>query len=214
VSARRRSTGAARATGYALLELLVAMFVFAIMAVAAYGGLSAIARGSGDLDRAAARLKAVQLAVTLIDRDLTAVARRPVRGRYGETLPALDGAATRFELSHYAFASALEPRAALARAGYALDGRRLLRLGWPALDRAPNSEPVARAVLDDVTAFRLRYLDGANAWREEWPPRSGPQAGPESVPRAVEWRLTLAEGGEIVRLLELPEAVPGAEPAP
>mgnify|MGYP003462655442 CR=1 FL=1 len=75
--------------GFALFELLVAMAIFSVLAALAYGGLSSVARTRGELEASGARLKALQLGVAQIGRQLRQAAVRPVRGSYGESLPAL-----------------------------------------------------------------------------------------------------------------------------
>jgi type II secretion system protein J len=60
-------------------------------------------------------------------------------------------------------------------------------------------------MLADVEALTLRYLDAGGGWRDEWPPRAGADARSDVLPRAVEFRLRLADLGEITRVVELPE---------
>ena len=192
--------------GFALFELLVAMAIFSVLAALGYGGLSSVARTRGELEASGARLKALQLGVAQIGRQLRQAAVRPVRGSYGESLPALSGTATTLELSHRDYASPVQPyRAALMRSSWSLDQDRIVRDDWPVLDRAASTRPVRRVVLEDASLLRLRYLDSGRTWRDEWPPRSGPDAAPDRLPRAVEFRFELGDLGPIQRLVELPD---------
>ena len=56
--------------GFSLIELLVAMAVFSIMAALAYGGLNSIARTRGDLAKQEADFGNLMRAVGSLDRDL------------------------------------------------------------------------------------------------------------------------------------------------
>ena len=205
--------------GYVLLELVVAIAIFAVLAVLAYGSLDSIVRTRAGLDEAGTRLRALQLGVSAFERDLRAATARPVRGLYGETLPALQGTAEALELTHHEYASPVagSARAALARATWTLEGEVLVRSGWATLDRAPDARPLRRELLDDCTRLRLRYLDAGGAWRDAWPPRDGAESAPDRLPRAVEFRVVLRDAGEIRRVVELadgplPPAGPGAGP--
>ena len=58
-------------------------------------------------------------------------------------------------------------------------------------------------MLEDVESLTFRFLQATNEWTEQWPPLSA-QGGPNStLPRAVEIVLTLADEGEINRLVEV-----------
>jgi len=61
-------------------------------------------------------------------------------------------------------------------------------------------------MIEGLDAFRLRYRDARGEWSPAWPPPLGPDARPDALPRAVEFSLQLQDLGEIVRLVELPEA--------
>ncbi len=203
-----------RMRGFSLLEVLVAVAIFAVLSVAAYGALDATIRARAQAGEAAAQLAALQATVLALERDLREAAPRPVRGAVGERLPALDGGPAGFEVTHAAFASlASEPSARLARSVWGLADGALGRVRWPVLDRAPGTRAAPRRMLQDVSSFRVRYLDGRGAWRDTWPPRDGPEALPERLPRAVEFTLDGESFGRIVRRVPLVAAA-DTEPAP
>jgi general secretion pathway protein J len=204
------------ARGFSLIELLVALAVFAAMAAAAYGGLSEIARARGALAERQDRFADVVRAVSRLERDLRQAVSRPVRGNArGEQLPALAGTADRIELTRLGFANPrAEARSNLERVAYIVSDRKFQRGRYAVLDRAPESAPVLAPLLDQVDALRLRYLGTDGIWRDAWPPAelvSGtPIAGPpnEQLPRAVEFRVGLADLGEVRRVVELPSTIP------
>jgi general secretion pathway protein J len=199
--------------GFSLIELLVALAVFAALAAAAYGGLSGIARTRGALAERQDRLAAIVRAVSTFERDLRQAVSRPVRGNArGEIVPALAGTADRIELTRLGFANPrAEPRSNLERVVYATDARKLVRGRYAALDRAPNSVPAATVLLDDVDALRLRYLGADGAWRDTWPPQSDDAQTAELLPRVIEFRIGTGDTGELRRVIELPSAIPTSE---
>jgi general secretion pathway protein J len=204
-----------RASGFSLIELLVALAVFAALAAVAYGGLAQIARTRGALAARQDRFAAVVRAVSMVERDLRQAVSRPVRGNgRGEELAALAGGADRVELTRLGFANPLaEPRSNLERVAYALDARRLVRGRYAVLDRAPGSAPATTLLLDGVDALRLRYLGTDGVWRDAWPPKELPSGAPpgaatiEVLPRAVEFRIDAADLGELRRVVELPSSI-------
>ncbi|HEY6984750.1 MAG TPA: type II secretion system minor pseudopilin GspJ, partial [Rhodanobacteraceae bacterium] len=188
------SNGTARA--FSLLELLVALAVFAALAAAAYGGLAQIARTRGALAAQQDRFAAAVRAVSAMERDLRQAVSRPVRGNgRGDEIPALIGAADRIELTRLGFANPrAEPRSNLERVAYAIDAGRLVRGRYAVLDRAPDSAPATTMLCDRVGAMSLRYLGSDGVWRDAWPPAQVPGGAPNGVqvaellPRAVEFR--------------------------
>lgn len=197
--------------GFTLLELLVALAVFAIMSVAAYGGLRSVLFTRAAVEEQSRRLAAVQLAVFRLEQDIGQAVPRGIRDEYGEPQAALLGgelASDRLTLTRAGWDNPLgQPRANLQRVAYRLRDGRLWRLHWDVLDRGGSLDPRETLLLDRVREFRVRFLD-QDDWRNDWPPTATDEDGntknPDSLPRAVEIGLTLEDWGEITRLLPLP----------
>jgi len=200
--------------GFTLLELLVALAVFAIMATAAYSGLRSVLFTRAAVEAENRRLAAIQLAVFRLEQDIAQTLARGVRDEYGEPQPALRGGALLDEALMLTRAGwdnpPSQPRANLQRIAYRLREGRLWRLHWTVLDRGGAIEPRETLLLDQVQEFRARFLDQSAAWQNDWPPPLGGTAdnrlSPDSnaLPRAVEITLTLEDWGAITRLLPLP----------
>ena len=201
-------------TGFTLLELLVAVAVFAALAAAAYGGLAVLARTRAALAVEQDRFAQVIRAVGVLERDLRQAIGRPVRDGGNALLPALAGDASAMEFTRLGHANPLaEARSHLERVAYAPDGRALRRAHYAVLDRAPGSLPLSRVLIERAGALRLRYLGCDRVWREAWPPREAPAceaAGDRlgALPRAVEFRLSPEGLGDIRRVVELPSSLP------
>jgi general secretion pathway protein J len=198
---------ARKPAGFTLVEMLVAVAIFALASALAYGGLAALTRARSQLDAGNDRLGKLQFAVGLIERDLRSVAPRAIRDGYGAPLAALQGTRNRIEFSRHGHANALAlPRAEIERVGYRIEDGALQRLRHAVLDRTPGSTAVVDVLLEPAQALEFRYVGADGREREQWPP---PRATTSSPPRAVIVLLTLADFGEIRRVLELPdEAAP------
>jgi len=195
-----------RDRGFTLLELIVAVAVFAVVATLAYSGLDLMLRSRASLEGEADRQRAVELAVLGLERDLRQALARPVRGPYGEEQPALMGSAGAAEWTVLDLTSSRDGVHPVAgRVRYAVVDGALWRARDPVLDRSPRESARNRRVLADVQRMSFRYVAGARQRLDQWPPRTGITA-PERLPRAVEVTLVLADRGEISRLIELPES--------
>ncbi len=196
--------------GFTLIELVVAVAIFAAIAAIAYGSVGALLRARDRLEFAGAQLRAIQMAVTMIERDVRSVVARPVREPYGDYRASLVGERGGLTLTRLRSGGLADETAQAQRVGYALVAGRLTRLAWPVADAAPSTQPRATALLESVEAVSLRYLDEQGQWREVWPAASvAADASLESLPRAVDVRVKVSGFGELRRLLELPDPLPG-----
>ena len=193
--------------GFTLLELLIAIAVFAIMAVMAYGGLSNVISNSSRSEQAMARLQQVQLAMLKISRDFNQLSKRNIRDEYGNSTNYIltgQGLDTIIEFSRGGRPNPAELlRSNLQRVAYKLEDNKLSRLHWNHLDRAQQSEPVEAVLLDDVESVELRYLDSNNQWNTEWPPLRQGSPADDLTLAAIEIKLVLKDWGELTRLYQV-----------
>ncbi len=194
---------------FTLIEVLVAMAIFAILAAFAYGTLSQTLLSAEILNERMDRLQAMQRTMRTLSDDLQQLAPRPVRDELGDNLrPALDtGFQSGFamELTRGGWSNPVVlPRSTLQRVGYRLEDDELVRYHWYALDRTLSNEPVGVALLDGVEGMQFRFhLDDGDV-SEQWPPLNRQGAiGVRHRPRAVEVILLLEDAGEISRLVEV-----------
>lgn len=207
----------ARARGFTLVEVLVAVFIFALLMVAAYGSVNTLLRTRDGLAEQNGRLRELQFAIGLIERDLRAAIARPVREGYGEREPALVGSRDAIAFTRAGLANPLaQERARIERVGYAWRDQMLSRVAFAVLDRTPASAPLARDLLGNVRRIGFRYFDGRQ-WREQWPPVGVSPRPLRALPRAVEFSIETEDMGTLLRLVDLPEvdeAPPRPEGAP
>lgn len=198
-----------RQQAFTLIEVLVAMAIFAVLAAFSYGTLSQTLLSAEILSARMDRLQALQRTMRLLTDDLQQLAPRPVRDVLGDNLrPALDtGFQSGFalELTRSGWSNPVVlPRGTQQRAAYRIEDGELIRFHWYTLDRTLNNEPVSVTLLDGVEAMQLRFVMGTDDYSDQWPPLNRPGAlGARQRPRAVEVTLLLEEEGEIRRLIEV-----------
>jgi len=191
--------------GFTLLELLVALAIFAVMAAAIYSSLAMLIRTSDRLDQAGKSLKELQQAMQTMGRDLGQVSNRPVRGPYDSELPPLlwPGTEEQLEMTSGGRRNPLgQARCSLQRVAFRLRGGKLERLSWPVLDQAQDSAPFIQPLLDGVRSFEVSFLAGRDRTFPEWPPAIPP---PEitALPRAVRVVMEVDGWGRLERIFLL-----------
>lgn len=170
--------------GFTLVEMLVALSLFAAIAAMGVGLL----RSSVDTqDAVQTRLKAmggINRLRAVMANDLAQAVQRPTRGPAGEGVPAFVGSETGFAFVH-AGAPALDgsPRPNVERVAYALTGGEWRRAVQPMLDGAAPGD--GDRLAGEVTGAQIRYRDEQGNWGAVWSSEPG-----NRLPRAVEVRLT------------------------
>ena len=197
--------------GFTLIELIVAMAVFSVMATMAYSGLQAVLDARERTQQFAQRLAALQTAFFWLGKDIEQAVPRSVRDQYGDAVKALLAEPTAeysLELTHAGwsnpFASEKRQRSMLQRVAYRVHEKKLVRKYWFDLDREHNSATFETVLLEGVSTLEMRYVDTNLQWQAQWPP----VGSKEVMPLAVEVSLDIEGLGKISRLFRVPGGPP------
>lgn len=201
-----------QAAGFTLLELLVAMGIFAIIGAMALGGLNAVVGQETIARGQTQRLASLQRAVRLLGNDLAGAQPRYVRDELGTSgeQPLLGdgrgGFLIRLTRGGWSNPAGLPHRGTLQRVQYRVEDGTLLREYWPVLDHVLGQEPRREELLTGVKDLKLLFLGGdGNEWQQQWPPLSRDGTSEGRRPRAIQVTLELEDWGTIERLLEVPQ---------
>ncbi len=190
--------------GFTLLELIVAVAVFSLFSVMAYGALDRVLAHRDRIHAEREFWRVLSLALLRIEEDLSQARPRSVRDIDGEKLAALRGQPTdtralaepSLEFTRGGVLVFTEgTRSDLQRVAYRLQDDALLRLTWAVLDRAPETKPSETTLLKGVETFEVRFYGPNGVWFEQWPA----EGVDKELPRGVELRLEISGRGEFTR---------------
>ena len=159
--------------GFTLLELLVALSIFALISAMAYGGLQSVMTQQQQTGARSERLSDLQKAYRIMQRDLEQVVSREIRNEFGDRIGSMVGGSG-FDGVEFSRGGHPNPagflRSDILRIAYVPDQDTLLRRTWRVLDRAQDTEPDEQNLIESMSRFSMRFLDQGNVWRERWPP--------------------------------------------
>jgi len=209
---------APRQSGFTLLELLVAIGIFALMAAMAYGGLNNLIKNRQITDEHATRLTQLQTTFLWLGRDIEQTVNRRIRDEYGDSQLALSSTEVgryQLELTRGGWRNPVgRARSNLQRVAYSVRENQLIRSYWNVLDRAQDSKPLEVVLLDGVDRMELRFLSAKGSaqnagqdkqeWVDDWPGSALGIQPSEDPPLAVEVILETEAEGRISRLFRVP----------
>jgi len=196
------------ASGFTLLEVLVAVGIFALFSVMAYGSLLRMLDTRDRLEAEREFWRSLALTFEQMSDDLSQARPRTVRDIFGNPLPALRGQPVderalgepsleftrggRLVFGKVTYSD-------LQRVGYRLQDGTLSRLTWAELDRPTKSDPSAQPLLEHVSDLRLRFYAPAAGWMDQWPATNPLTA----LPAAVEISFTIEGHGQFLRIFRV-----------
>ena len=197
-----------RSRGFTLIEVLIALTIFAIMSALAYRGLTSILDARDRVAQENRKWREISIFFARLEADLVNAVARDIRNSNNLTEAAFIGNASfaketegQLMFTRMGLPGASGTLAAPQRFGYRIKQGIVEELVWPVLDQGQRTVPAVYPLLAGVSTLRLRYLDSANQWRDTWPGLGSGTTPP--LPKAVEVVLTLDSGETITRLLLL-----------
>lgn len=193
-----------KTTGFTLIEIIVALFIFAILAVIATTSLYNVLNARERVEANSQQFAEMQVAVVLMGRDISQSIDRPIINNFNEKQPAMLGKGTSVELTRSGFSNpfSLAKRSHLLRVAYAVKQGELIRETWRVLDQAPTTKPDTRVLMKGISSISFRYLAHNNQFYNSWPP--GNETNENELPKAIQVTMTVKNWGQITRLWTIP----------
>jgi general secretion pathway protein J len=202
------------ATGFTLIEVLVALAIFSVIAVAAYRLLASTNALKERGDIRYRDLAQMQAALRLLEDDLMQLGIREARASDGSIFPAFGTLAGRggIELTRIGrHGSVGRMNARVQRVKWTVDDEmNLVRTQRKSFDDASEGAVLTRVVAMDIDRAEFLFLDAERVWQSTWPDGAAAAQAvdsgndkPDPRPLAVEIRLHHERLGEIVRLVPI-----------
>ncbi|MFT5548622.1 MAG: general secretion pathway protein J [Candidatus Azotimanducaceae bacterium] len=193
--------------GFTLIEMVIAVAIFAVMMVIAFPGLTHIAKVGDQVGQSNRRLSELQFALTYLSRDWMQVSSRKILDQYGDEKPHIIIKDNSISFTHSGWSNLLQQkRSELQRVQYLVKENQLIRQYWTSLDQMIAEEPIATVLIDDIESFSVHFIDSSEQAIERWP--LGEQDEQRvNKPIALRVDIDVKNFGQVHRIIEIPDGV-------
>lgn len=202
----RQSKGKGTNKGFTLIEVLLALMIFATLSVAANQIFRNVINSNVQTEEVGNALKSLQRTLLIMDSDFRQMLARQYRNgsdeakeallEFGDDLLDSESQGIRFVRGGWINPQQLFPRGEVVKVGYRIQDETLERIRWMYPDNSSALEPAAMPLMEGVTGLRFEVL-GDDGWKTEW-------EAPLSMPRAIRVTLNTERYGELTRIYLLP----------
>lgn len=194
-----------RLEGFTLIEVLVALAVFSILAVMTS---SAMYRAFTIKDRVSlqtGQLNNLQLALIIMNKSIYQATNRAVRVGSMKLQSALTGTRHHVELTHGGLINPgnLEKESTLQRIAYRCQNKQLIQRTWTALDTINPNQYQDKTLLSNLVLCHFSYLNTSLQPLAEWQQKQA--ASP--LPKAIQLTLAYQKQYPLVYTFIIPKAL-------
>jgi general secretion pathway protein J len=200
-----------RMNGFTLVELLIALLIFGVLTMLAYGGLDSVMQSRDRTSAELLRLRQLQITFSHMQRDIEQLSARDGHDALAGKLSRLSAGQTTdtgllMQYTKTGFRNpAQQVRSHLQRVAWRLDDKKLYRMTWPYVDRAFDDQATSALMIENIAEVKIRFMDNKNEWHDLWPLPDAIVDGKTLLqPLAVEVTLVMEDWGEVTRLFKVP----------
>ena len=193
-----------RMKGFTLLEMIVAIGIFAIIAAISYASFDRFLTARTLINSKHEQLKQLQTTMTLMEQDIRFMVGRAVRDGFGDSEAAViagdDVGLEEDELLRLTTSRPLlgQPEGSrVQRVAWRLQDGELKRVTWIVLDRDQDSTERVRTVLDGIDVATLEFY----AYAEDGQLLLEPEWVGDVMPAGVTFELTMLNGQQYRRVI-------------
>ncbi|MGI2039996.1 type II secretion system minor pseudopilin GspJ [Shewanella frigidimarina] len=199
-------------SGFTLLEMLIAIAIFAMLGIAANSVLSTVMKNDEVTKEFATRLKSLQQGFGALERDLGQMVARSPRlfegdrsSRFfqaGDNILDSETEALVFYRLGWLNPDGMLPRGSLQSVAYVVQNGRLERWYYPYPEPVSGAEPLKSVVIDHVLSIEYSfYMD--DKWQK--------QVDGTVMPKGIAMEIELEGLGKIQRRFLLPKGAPATK---
>ena len=188
--------------GFTLIEVLIAITIFAIMITIGYSGLSSMTRSQEITEKNIQRLSDLQLGFKLIQNDLEQAIDRPIRDELGDQQGSMRSGIDDSNLIEFVRLGWNNPseqaRSRLQHIYYELNDNQLIRHYYYHVDQTQGVESIQRVLFDQVNAIEINYINNDRESVGNWSSESN-----TPLPLAIEIIISFDDIGDVRRLFRV-----------
>ncbi len=195
-------------SGYTLIEVLLALFIFSIISVITVTSISNVFILREVQSKHVKRMQELQVAMSIMERDVQQIIKRPVVNSSGREEAALIYSKQQgvvrvdFTRAGYVNPQAEKKRSTLQRLSYYLEKDKLIRANKNFLENEREDIFYPRVLLNQVKDISWRFMGSDKKFYDIWPPVAQLQ---NKLPRAIEVSVNLEHWGILRRLFIIAE---------
>jgi general secretion pathway protein J len=186
--------------GYTLIEVIIALAIFAILGTLSVGLLSRAFDTKARLANQIQPVNEVQLAASRITQDSAQIVARPVREQDMQKRPAFIANTSGIEFTRGGFV-ALDnspSESTLRRVALNCEGSELIRNTWSKLDGFDASPPQKQVLLSHLKQCYFSFASSNQTWSDAWHEEKS------SLPTAFKLHLNFENLGDIALIFNIP----------
>lgn len=191
-------------SGFTLIEVLVALIIFALLSVFSVQGFLMVANMEQRNRDAVASEQAFHALWSLIGQDLLHIRQRPTRDQFGVVEGAYVASVDPYlvEFTRGGLPSLPVSPGGMIRVAYSLsDDGELIRTTWPALDAPISDDVQQRVLMDGIAEVQFEQLNEDNYFESVWPPLNFQGNGANLMPSMIRVSIETIDGLTMTRLL-------------